>query len=432
MVDRGGGGCLPFASHRDNVSGWSGGRVSGGVTDSRLRFVLDVGGDGSRLVGLASLAPNRTRDGRLDVAVFVHRDWWVIGARLFFVVQKWSELPGETLTAKLIEALKFTEGGLVVFGSFIGGAVAVIWWSLRRKYRLLVMGDMIAPGLMLGLCLGRLGCLMNGCCYGGVCEAPVPGLSFPRGSLPYMDQLSSGKLIGLTLSESSGLPGGGRIEAIAPGSWAEQNHLNVGDRVDSIRTAIEPPERGSDPAGPPRVFGEVTVAGRMYRLNQTLPGRSLPIHPTQLYASINAGLICGFLFFLWPNVGRDGIVLGLWLVLCGSSRMLEEWIRIDEPDNLELRSQSRSGLASLGCLSGLFYWDLCGIAPRVDTSWLPRHLRGREISYDRIVARLPEARFGQSLRMPTIQEPERPGVRCLVSERRAAFLQFRPFKPIAS
>ncbi|MEL7338354.1 MAG: prolipoprotein diacylglyceryl transferase family protein [Planctomycetota bacterium] len=33
------------------------------------------------------------------------------------------------------------------------------------------MGDVIIPCLFIGIALGRLGCLMNGCCFGGRCDA---------------------------------------------------------------------------------------------------------------------------------------------------------------------------------------------------------------------------------------------------------------------
>jgi phosphatidylglycerol---prolipoprotein diacylglyceryl transferase len=254
----------------------------------------------------------------------------LIGARLFFVIQKWSELKGDSLFEKLLEALKFTEGGLVVFGSFIGGAIAVIWWALHRKYRLLVMGDMIVAGLMLGLAMGRLGCFMNGCCYGGVCETSMPAVHFPRGSLPYMEQLMAGRLLGLKLKGDPNSAAGATIESLSPGSWASEQNFSIGDRVESIQAGLIPPERGSDQAGPPSIQGEITVNQRLYRLDNIVPQRSLPTHPTQLYSSLNAFLICGFLFFLWPNAQKDGLVLGLWLVMCGSSRMLEEWLRIDE------------------------------------------------------------------------------------------------------
>ncbi len=51
---------------------------------------------------------------------------------------------------------------------------------------------------------GRLGCLMNGCCYGGVCEMPLPTVRFPSGSPVYMEQLESGRILGLVTENGTG------------------------------------------------------------------------------------------------------------------------------------------------------------------------------------------------------------------------------------
>jgi phosphatidylglycerol:prolipoprotein diacylglycerol transferase len=301
-------------------------------------------------------------DGLLSLSVFTVIGG-ILGARLFFVIQKWSELPGETVFMKLWEAVKFTEGGLVVFGSFIGGALAVIWWARRRRYRLLVMGDLIVPGLMLGLCLGRLGCFMNGCCYAGVCEGPWPKVRFPRGSLAYMEQLQAGPLLGLEWRGEPDSPAGAEVLAVRPGSWAASTGVKVGDRIRGWKLWTMPPARGTDPAGPSEVYGQLTIAGQTYLLNPELPRHSLPVHPIQLYASLNAGLIAAFLFFLWPNVARDGLVLGAWLVMCGTSRMLEEWIRIDEIGQFGTSLTISQWISLLGMAGGLMVLGYCWQRP---------------------------------------------------------------------
>ena len=43
---------------------------------------------------------------------------------------------------------------------------------------------------MLGVAFGRLGCFLNGCCFGNVCEG-FPGISFPRGSAAYSVHLEN-------------------------------------------------------------------------------------------------------------------------------------------------------------------------------------------------------------------------------------------------
>ena len=254
----------------------------------------------------------------------------IVGARVFFVVQKWSDLPGETLAERLFEALKFTEGGLVVYGCLIGGFMGIATWSWWRGHRLLALADLVMPGFLLGLAIGRIGCLLNGCCYGGYCDSNLPAISFPRGSFPYMEQLESGELLGIRIAKMETDGAKGMIASVRTQSWAEENDLRPGQRITAIRTEIHPPPPGKDPAGPPQVTAEVEVEGQSFVASPVLPKRSLRTHPTQIYSTINAALLSGFLFCLWPNVRRDGTVFAFGLILYGMSRMIEEWIRIDE------------------------------------------------------------------------------------------------------
>jgi phosphatidylglycerol:prolipoprotein diacylglycerol transferase len=64
------------------------------------------------------------------------------------------------------------------------------------------------------------------------------------------------------------------------------------------------------------------------------PPRSLPVHPTQIYASVNAGLIFLVLWFYYPFRRRDGEVFALFLVLYPLARIVEEFIRDDETGQL--------------------------------------------------------------------------------------------------
>ncbi len=254
----------------------------------------------------------------------------IVGARIFFVVQKWSELPGDTIFERLYEAFKFTEGGLVVYGSIIGALVTISGWSWWRGYRMLAVADFVVPVFLLGLAFGRIGCLLNGCCYGGICEAPLRAVTFPKGSLPYMDQLISGELLGIRVAKSSGAEGTRTIAEVRPGTWAEKQGLQPGQQLGEIQPDLFPPSKGEDPAGSPHVSAQIAVDRQVLDVTSDLPSRSLPTHPSQIYAAINAALLSGFLFCLWPNVRRDGIVFGLGWAMYGVSRMIEEWIRIDE------------------------------------------------------------------------------------------------------
>lgn len=86
----------------------------------------------------------------------------LLGARLFyFAVEGFDELKKDPLSF-----FRIWEGGLVLYGSIIGGAIALALFSFSKKIPLLKLTDTLAAPLLLGQALGRLGCFAAGCCYG--------------------------------------------------------------------------------------------------------------------------------------------------------------------------------------------------------------------------------------------------------------------------
>ncbi len=90
----------------------------------------------------------------------------VLGARLLFLLQEppkdWHEY----------FSLKFA--GLTSFGALIGGFIVILFWCARKKVRLRAVLDVFIVPLLLGHAIGRFGCLLNGCCFGGACPADLP------------------------------------------------------------------------------------------------------------------------------------------------------------------------------------------------------------------------------------------------------------------
>lgn len=63
-------------------------------------------------------------------------------------------------------------GGLVFHGGFLVATAAGFVWCAWKKAPGWTLSDILAPGLALGHALGRIGCLLNGCCFGRRCEMP--------------------------------------------------------------------------------------------------------------------------------------------------------------------------------------------------------------------------------------------------------------------
>jgi len=97
--------------------------------------------------------------------------WGIIGARLFFVA-----LNRRDFAAAPLEIIMIQNGGLAWQGSFAGGIAAAVVFIRRRKLPLWPLLDAAAPFIALGHAIGRIGCLLNGCCYG---KPAAWGLYFP-------------------------------------------------------------------------------------------------------------------------------------------------------------------------------------------------------------------------------------------------------------
>ncbi|MEJ7640492.1 MAG: prolipoprotein diacylglyceryl transferase [Singulisphaera sp.] len=145
-------------------------------------------------LGSMNLAAWRARREKLDPEVIYDLALWVfvgglVGARLFYVIQYWG-----TRIHSVWDVFKVWEGGIVLYGSIMGGAAAFFLYRAFRPFPLRPMLDVIAPSLALGIALGRLGCFLNGCCYGDACDLPW-AVAFPKHSPPWESQHAAG-LIG--------------------------------------------------------------------------------------------------------------------------------------------------------------------------------------------------------------------------------------------
>ncbi|MDP8217017.1 MAG: prolipoprotein diacylglyceryl transferase [Candidatus Kaelpia imicola] len=76
------------------------------------------------------------------------------------------------------------QGGLAVHGAIIGGILSLYIFSRRNNIEFLKLADFLAPLLLLGQAIGRIGCFLNGCCYGIPTEKPW-GVIFAKDSIAY-------------------------------------------------------------------------------------------------------------------------------------------------------------------------------------------------------------------------------------------------------
>ncbi|MGC4005305.1 MAG: prolipoprotein diacylglyceryl transferase [Pirellulales bacterium] len=234
------------------------------------------------------------------------------------------------------------------------GLIAFAW---KFKMPVALLLDLAAPSMALGQALGRIGCFMNGCCFGGPCELPW-AVTFPEQSPAFVQELENGQLY----------PGGVvwkfdktteklNVVSVQADSPAAIVGLKPGDEITSLSLAGK---SGNSQVTLPSVYRDgtaalltpheigkllslrqadagatlsATLAGKTEPLTWTLgprPVQSLPIHPTQIYSAIDAFLLCGVLLCWIPFRKHHGELIALTLVLHAISRFLLEIIRTDE------------------------------------------------------------------------------------------------------
>jgi len=86
--------------------------------------------------------------------------------------------------ANISELFNHFFGEIVFYGGLIGGLIAVLIYCAKFKIRIVPLFDIFAPALALAHGIGRIGCLLGGCCYGIEVAAGHPfAIVYPAASL---------------------------------------------------------------------------------------------------------------------------------------------------------------------------------------------------------------------------------------------------------
>jgi phosphatidylglycerol:prolipoprotein diacylglycerol transferase len=250
----------------------------------------------------------------------------LIGARLCHVLENFHEYTRSDLTISqnLHNIINTREGGLTFYGGFLFAIPCTIAYGLWRKANIPRGMDVAAIIIMIGLGFGRIGCFLNGCCYGAQCNLPW-AVRFPYYSNAWVEQYAAGKV---------GLP-------------------------DVLRSTTNVP---LNPARPP-----VATTPRLQSIAAANP--ALPVHPTELYTAFTAFLLALLLYLFMGLRHVDGQVFALMMILEGFARYVLEMIRV-EPAIATIHLHGHSYGLSISMIMGAAI-TIAGIA-----MWfLLRHLR---------------------------------------------------------
>lgn len=111
----------------------------------------------------------------------------ILGARILYVLLNW-----RYFRENLFDILKVWEGGLVYYGGLILGFFVYIWFVWKNKLSFAKIADLMSVPLSVGIFFGRIGCFLNGCCYGNISK--TWGISFPAKDIPpvFAQQVADG------------------------------------------------------------------------------------------------------------------------------------------------------------------------------------------------------------------------------------------------
>lgn len=239
----------------------------------------------------------------------------IVGARLSHVLENIRDYTRSDLTfaQNFGNAANITSGGLTYYGGFILAFVSLVGYALWKKIPLRTGMDIVAPCLMVGLAFGRVGCFLNGCCFGAVCDVPW-AMSFPYGSPPYLEHVEEGKV------------------------------------------QVPPALVRLDGDGNPVPLDPVQLRSPELKSLQPLAAvqRSLRIHPAQLYSAITAFTLAALLISHFTLPHPPGRTFALMMMLEGAARFSLELLRVEPP---VIGLMSLSMVISIGLIAvGIVLW----------------------------------------------------------------------------
>lgn len=296
------------------------------------------------------------------------------GARLVYMIQYADQFKGKNLFA---EFFKIWEGGIVFYGSVVGGLIGFL---LFRHFVLKKLGvstfkllDVVAPLIAFGLAVGRIGCYLNGCCWGQVAvpESQLVPLSASMGEYPLLsghgvrEQVTTPAnsttqlpqvwgvqtLTGFTYAPDFAQPGRYRIDRLEPGSVAAKE-LKKDDLILTVNgEEVNKNADQLDPSKWPRwkksLDLEIDRDGTKKTVSFT--PRSVTVFPTQLYEVVSMGLLTFLLLAFQPFRRHDGQMIVLLMIGYGVHRWFNEAIRIEPTYAL---GQTLSQWISLAIIAG--------------------------------------------------------------------------------
>jgi phosphatidylglycerol---prolipoprotein diacylglyceryl transferase len=290
------------------------------------------------LLAAMQVAKMLARRSRIDPEFFVNAGLLalvsgVVGARISHVIENFRQYTraDRSVIDNLWAAVNLGDGGLTYYGGFLLAFPTLVVYAIIKKVPVRVGMDVVAPCLMIALGIGRVGCFLNGCCYGAPCQAPW-AVTFPYHSYAYVDGY-------------------------------RQGHVDPPPQL-----LIFDEGRGPRPMTPAEVRMHADLTDDASLIHLATQQRSHRVHPAQLYSAFTALLLAAVLIAYFTLPHAAGNVFSVMLILEGLARFNLEMLRVEPPVMPELFGRmSFAMVLSIGMIAlGTAMWFLF-------RAWSPRY-----------------------------------------------------------
>jgi phosphatidylglycerol:prolipoprotein diacylglycerol transferase len=102
----------------------------------------------------------------------------IVGSKLWFLAEHWGSFLADPV------GMAFSPGGLTFYGGFLAAALTIYLYLRSKKIRFLLVADAVAPGLLLGYGVARIGCHLSGDGDYGFPTTLPWGTDYSKGVLP--------------------------------------------------------------------------------------------------------------------------------------------------------------------------------------------------------------------------------------------------------